>query len=227
MSAVLITLKWESMTMCHIGDFIYSSFITDLKWDDRFWYPWPLIENSLKRSFQFYLQSNPKVKVLCMLDFARQLNNDLFLVPSPSVTSVSWLFSWQNRKIIEGGSKKLDIHPFLLFILFLSAACLGFACLPFSPWPIAFQWLQRIWPVHVFQSLLFQLFIRCIFEGNGAEMGHRWLSCLVLNRDHFVVQGGKERNRNAWPQFWNIFRSVQFILKDKKSIGIKKKKKKP
>lgn len=54
--------------------------------------------------------------------------------------------------------------------------------------------------------------------------------CLALNWSpsaHLVVQGGKEGNRNAWSQFWNIFRSEQFILKEEQSIGIPKKAIKP
>lgn len=107
---MLITLKWESMTTCHIGDFIYSSFITELKWDDRFWYPWPLTEkekNLWRDIFSFTSKDTPSESPSCFR-LCEDINYPVLLgffffwiIP------VSCLFSWQIRKLIQVRSEVL------------------------------------------------------------------------------------------------------------------------
>lgn len=166
------------------------------------------------------------MKVLCILDFVRQLNNDLFLVPFSLICFCILAIQLTKQKKCSGELYKDRHLPISAFYNVLKWCMFGVcmfaflsltywdpvvvedmicACVPKSPLPQLHQmhfWRKWSWKV----TLMMIMF--------GFEL---------VSLSSLGVEGGKEGNRNAWSQFWNIFRSEEFILEEEKSISIFKK----
>lgn len=143
------------------------------------------------------------------------------------VIPVSWLFSWQIRRIILQSPEILKARHFPISAFNNVLKCSMFRGLHvcFSPLDPRQPTSHRGCDLCVHSEFSSYAFLPdALLPGNGAGKGHRWLSCLTLNWStaQLVVQGGKEGNRNTWSPFWNVFRSDQLILKEEKSIGIQK-----